>query len=162
MNQAVTSTTIASKPTYPSTNQITRITLEAISILLILLFTYASLTKLLEYDTFKLQLSKSPYITKFAGILAWALPLLEIAVSLSLSIRKYRLIGYYAALFLMVMFSAYIFSMLKFSYYIPCSCGGVLNNMDWTTHFWFNISFVILSILGILLSPRPDRIKSTT
>ncbi len=125
--------------------------IEIISSLLILLFVYAALSKLLDYPTFKLQLSKSPFITQFAGTVAWALPIGEILVALALLFKKTRLIGIYASLFLMTMFTAYIYSMLHYSYYIPCSCGGILSKMGWDNHMWFNAAFVGLSIIGILL-----------
>lgn len=123
---------------------------EIISSLLILLFVYAAVSKLLDYSTFKLQLAKSPFITDFAGIIAWGVPVTEIIIGLLLSLKKTRLIGLYLSLFLMTAFSSYIFMMLHYSYYIPCSCGGILSKMGWNTHFWFNIAFTIASIAGIL------------
>ena len=123
---------------------------EIISSLLVLLFMYAAVSKLLDYQTFKVQLSKSPFITQFASITAWALPIGEILVGLALTFKRTRLIGLYVSLFLMTMFTAYIYAMLHYSYYIPCSCGGILSEMTWTQHLWFNIGFVVLSITGIL------------
>ena len=137
-----------------------KIFLEIINMLLALLFTYAAVSKLLDYETFKTQLGNSPFISKFSAILAWALPLGEILLALSLIFSQTRLIGMYASLFLMTMFSAYIFGMLKYSYYIPCSCGGILSKMGWTTHLIFNLGFVGLSIAGILLQTREQRLKS--
>jgi hypothetical protein len=120
-----------------------------ISSLLIALFLYAALSKLRDYDTFKFQLSRSPFINRFADITAWSLPLGEIAVSATLLFHKSRLLGLYASLFLMTMFTAYIYSMMNYSYYVPCSCGGVLSHMGWHTHLYFNLAFVGLSIVGI-------------
>lgn len=128
-----------------------RIILEIINCLIILLFVYAATSKLLDYDEFKIQLGKSPFINEFAGVTAWALPIGEILVGVALTFTRTRLLGLYASLFLMTMFSAYIYAMLHYSYYIPCSCGGILSKMGWTTHLWFNIGFVLLSIIGILL-----------
>lgn len=124
---------------------------EIMSALLILLFMYAAVSKLVDYDTFRQQLGKSPFIHSFAGITAWALPLGEIILSIALIFKATRLAGLYASLFLMTMFTAYIYTMLAFSYTIPCSCGGVLSKMGWKTHLWFNSGFVLLSIAGILL-----------
>jgi uncharacterized membrane protein YphA (DoxX/SURF4 family) len=129
---------------------------EIISSLLILLFVYAAVSKLLDYETFKLQLGKSPFITQFAGITAWALPVGEILLGLALTYKPTRLVGLYASLFLMTMFTAYIYAMLHYSYYIPCSCGGILSKMDWNTHLWFNVGFVGLSIVGILLQTKKE------
>ena len=136
----------------PRSLKITKATIvEAISSLLILLFVYAAVSKLLDYETFKIQLSKSPFISPFAKMTAWALPVGEILLALALTSKRTRLIGLYASLFLMTMFTAYIYTMLRYSYYIPCSCGGILSKMGWHEHLWFNLGFVVLSIIGILL-----------
>lgn len=130
---------------------IKKISIEIICFLLILLFIYAAVSKLLDYDTFRVQLSKSPFITQFAPVIAWALPIGEILVGLALTFKRTRLLGLYASLFLMTMFTAYIYAMLHYSYYIPCSCGGILSKMGWNTHLWFNGGFVVLSIIGIFV-----------
>jgi hypothetical protein len=128
--------------------------IEIISGLLILLFVYTGLSKLLDYNSFHLQLSRSPFITAFADQVAWALPAGEILVALTLVFRKTRLLGLYASLFLMTMFTAYIYAMLNYSYDLPCSCGGIISKMTWDQHLWFNTGFVALSIAGILLQSK--------
>lgn len=135
--------------------------LDVICGLLILLFMYAAVSKLLEYGTFKLQLSQSPYITQFANEIVWALPAGEIVICALLAFKSTRMLGLYGSLFLMTMFTMYIYTMLSFSYYVPCSCGGILSKMGWTTHFWFNIGFTLLPIAGIILCAKkpPRKIK---
>jgi hypothetical protein len=128
--------------------------IEVISFLLVLLFAYAAISKVLEFQTFRLQLSKSPFISQYAGIIYWALPVVELLVAFLLAIRPLRLIGLFASLFLMTMFSSYIYLMLHYSYYLPCSCGGILSTLDWTSHFWFNLSFVGISTVGIFIENK--------
>jgi len=125
--------------------------IEIISSLLILLFVYTGVSKLLDFSNFHLQLSKSPFITAFADPVAWTIPAGELLVALALIFKRTRLLGLYASLFLMTMFTAYIYAMLHYSYDLPCSCGGIISKMSWTQHLWFNAGFVILCISGILL-----------
>src|SRR5947209_8594176 len=99
--------------------------------LLILLFSYTALSKWIAYDTFVSQLGKSPFVGNYARVLGLILPALEFIVVLGLVFKKTRLYGFYAAFFLMTLFSAYIYAMLNFSYDLPCSCGGVLAQMNW-------------------------------
>jgi hypothetical protein len=122
-----------------------------ISSLLIFLFLYAALSKLWVFSTFQFQLSRSPFINRFSGITAWTLPFGEIAVCFCLLVNRARLLGLFASLFLMVMFSAYIYMMLNYSYYTPCSCGGILSIMDWHTHLYFNLFVTIIIVVAILL-----------
>lgn len=134
-----------------------RVMIEIISSLLIVLFVYTALSKLFDYDTFRSQLGKSPFITSFASLLAWALPAAELLLGLLLALPVTRLAGLYVSLFMMTLFTAYIYSMLHFSYYIPCSCGGVISKMSWDQHLVFNVFFVVISIAGILLETKMVR-----
>ncbi len=68
-----------------------------------------------------------------------------------LIIPRLRLLALYASFSLMVMFTVYIFIVLNYSPFVPCSCGGILEKMGWTEHLFFNIGFVFLAMIGILL-----------
>lgn len=138
-----------------------KITVEIISALLVALWAYAAISKLLDYGTFKFQLGRSPYVTNIAGFIAWFLPLTELTVATLLIITKTRLLGLYSSFFLMLMFTGYIYAMLHFSYYVPCSCGGILSKMSWNQHLLFNIAFTVLALIGILLSDI-DILKGST
>src|ERR1700741_3050366 len=105
--------------------------LEIISALFILLFMYAAASKLLDWQKFRVQLGQSPLLTSFAGWMVWLVPSVEIIISLMLTTSRFRRIGLYASFSLMVMFTAYIIAITRFSDYVPCSCGGVLENMTW-------------------------------
>ncbi|MCG8321914.1 MAG: hypothetical protein MI921_20625, partial [Cytophagales bacterium] len=128
-----------------------KVALEIICFLFILLFTYAAVTKLIDYQKFTVQIGQSPLLTDFAGVLAWAVPGVELLIAGMLAITRLRMVGLYAAFSLMVMFTAYIIAILQFSDSIPCSCGGVLEAMGWTEHLIFNIGFVLLGFTGIVL-----------
>jgi uncharacterized membrane protein YphA (DoxX/SURF4 family) len=134
--------------------------LEVICILYILLFVYAAVNKFLVFDEFVIQIGQSPVLTAYAGWVAWVVPSIEILISLMLVIPRFRLLALYAAFTLMVMFTAYIFIILNFSDHIPCSCGGVLEKLGWTEHLIFNIVFVILAFIGIIIiSPQKNDVE---
>ena len=75
---------------------------------------------------------------------------------------KFRFFGLFAAYTLMAMFTAYIYIILNFSAFVPCSCGGVLENMTWNQHLVFNICFIILAGIAILLMPNNLQINHKT
>jgi hypothetical protein len=131
--------------------------IEIICSLFIILFMYAALTKLLDYEKFRVQIGQSPLLTAFAGWIAWMVPVAEILISIMLLFSRLRLIGLYAAFSLMVMFTTYIICILTLSLYIPCSCGGVLEKLGWTEHLIFNIVFIIMAAAATLLSYRKDK-----
>ncbi len=123
----------------------------------ITLFVYAAIAKLIDYYNFQFGLTESPIIAPFASILAWAVPASELIISALLVIPATRLAGLYASLVLMSLFTIYIAAMLLFGSDIPCSCGGVLEEMSWSTHIIFNCFFVALSAWGIYLQRRKRR-----
>jgi uncharacterized membrane protein YphA (DoxX/SURF4 family) len=132
--------------------------IELIASLYALLFVYASVSKVINFQEFRVQLGKSPLLTAYAGAFAVFVPLLEIAVSLLLAVPLSRRVGLYASFCLMVMFTTYIIMILHFSEYIPCSCGGILQNMTWGQHLVFNIFFIIPAVIAILLFPNQSKV----
>jgi len=116
-----------------------------VSYLCVLLFLYAAASKILDYENFQVQLAQSPLLSAFAGYVAWGVPAFEIAISLMLLSEKWRAIGLFTAFGLMVMFTAYIYIILNFSAFVPCSCGGVLEKMSWNQHLVFNVIFIVIS-----------------
>ncbi|WP_316818408.1 MauE/DoxX family redox-associated membrane protein [Pedobacter nyackensis] len=129
--------------------------IEASCALFILLMVYVASSKLIDFSTFRVELGKSPVLTLFAGYVAWFIPLVEIVIAMMLCFDKTRMSGIYAFVTLMTMFTAYIVMILNYSSYIPCSCGGALQNMNWTQHLWFNVGFVLLGCIVVLLYPEP-------
>ena len=139
-----------------------QITIEIISFFFILLFVYAAVTKLMDLEKFRIQIGQSPLLTEIAGTVAWLVPTSEIFVALLLSTSRFRLHGLMLSVILMVMFATYIFVIVNFSEHVPCSCGGVLQQLNWRDHLIFNIVFVILGILGTFLQyNNPDKKTST-
>jgi uncharacterized membrane protein YphA (DoxX/SURF4 family) len=124
------------------------------SYLFVFLFLYAAISKLLDFETFTVQLAQSPLLSAYAGFIAWAVPGIEIAIALLLVFERFRLFALYAAFTLMVMFTAYIYIILNFSDFVPCSCGGVLEKLTWTQHLIFNVFFILLAGVAVFFAGR--------
>lgn len=130
------------------------IIIEIVSLLYVLLFVYAAVSKLLDFENFQVQLGQSPLLSIYALWISWFVIGIELVIALLLMFPKSRIIGFYAALSLMTMFTIYIFLILHFSSFVPCSCGGILEKMSWNTHLIFNSIFVLLAVLSIVLSEK--------
>lgn len=133
-----------------------KIAVDIVVFLYILLLVYAALTKLLDYEEFSVQLSQSPILTNFSGHLAWGVPTIELVIAASLMFSKTRLAGLYASFSLMTAFTMYIIMASRFSDYVPCSCGGVIQNLSWSQHLVFNGSFLILIVGATLLYTKSE------
>lgn len=126
--------------------------IETVTLLLILLFVYAALNKILDFQNFQVQLGQSPLLSAFAGWLSYFVPALEFVIVILLLKVSWRYAGLFASFCLMLMFTVYIFVILHYSPFIPCSCGGVLEKMTWDQHLTFNIAFTVLSLVALLIS----------
>jgi len=134
--------------------------IEIISSLLILLFVYAALSKLFEYSGFKVQLRNSEWLKPFAGIIAWLVPAIELAISLMLTVKVTRILGLYASLILLLVFTLYIAGMLLSGMRLPCSCGGIIQQLSWKQHLLFNLFFLLLSLIGIVFERKQKLITN--
>ena len=125
--------------------------IEFVCIAHVILFVYAAVSKIIEFESFEVQLGKSPLLSAFAFWIARFVPATELLIAALLLLPRLKKTGLYMALNLMVMFSVYIFIILHYSSFIPCSCGGVLEKMSWNTHLVFNIIFILLALIAILV-----------
>jgi hypothetical protein len=123
---------------------------EIICLLYVLLFVYAAVSKLLDFENFQVQLGQSPLLSVFAWWVSRLIPAIELGIVVLLAVPKWRNFGLFASLGLMAMFTSYIFIVLHFSSFVPCSCGGILEKMSWNTHLVFNVVFVLLAILALV------------
>lgn len=122
--------------------------------LLIFLFTYTGVSKLIDHDTFYSSILQSPIIRTKAIIISWLVPMLELLIVGMLLSGKYRSAGLRLSLFLMTIFTLYISYMILFVEYLPCSCGGVIKELSWTNHILFNCFFIILIVIVILFNTQ--------
>jgi hypothetical protein len=40
---------------------------------------------------------------------------------------------------------------------MPCSCGGILGHLSWVPHLFFNLFFLIVTIIGIGITNKERR-----
>ena len=125
--------------------------LEIICLLYILLFVYAGVSKLLDFENFQIQIGQSPLLSAFAGPVSYGVPISELVLAFLLLLPRYKKNALYGSFLLMVMFTTYIIIIINFSSFVPCSCGGILEQMSWDEHLLFNLVFVLFAIIGLSL-----------
>ena len=125
---------------------------QIISILFIILFTYAAISKLLDYENFTLLLAQSPFLGAHANLLGWSIPASELIIAVLFFFPKLSLEALWSSLMLMILFTTYIIIVLNFSESMPCSCGGIISSLSWKQHLYFNLGFILLAVIGVLLS----------
>lgn len=122
--------------------------------LLIFLFTYTGMSKLIDHDTFKASILQSPVIRNQEAIISWLIPISELLIATMLLSSKYRHAGLLLSLLLMMLFTAYIAYMLLFIPNLPCSCGGILKELSWSNHLLLNGSVIVLILISLFSNLR--------
>ena len=134
----------------------TRIT-TFISIFFILLFCYAAISKIMDFEKFQIQMTESPLLSAFDGFLPYVLIISEFIIAGLLCYRITQNAGLLASFILMLFFTGYIAHMLLTSENLPCSCGGILEKMSWTQHLYFNIGCAVLAAIAFVLNRKYSR-----
>jgi len=132
-----------------------------VSYFFMLLFFYAAISKMMDFEMFQIQLAQSPMFGRYSNTVSYLTIATELVIVLMLLVKRSRLTGLYASLGVMTAFTVYIYALLNYSDTIPCSCGGVLENMDWHTHLFFNLICVVLAITGIYSASAINKTKFT-
>lgn len=122
-----------------------------INIILASLFAYTAYEKIMDHERFMNGIAKVEIIGEFAFFISWIVPIFELLVSLLLLIPKTVRIGLWSFLGMMLIFSVYILIALIWASKLPCHCGGVIETLTWTEHLWFNMGFILLSLIAIRL-----------
>jgi len=128
---------------------------EVIVGLVIVLFVYTAVSKLANFDLFRRQMLLQVFPLWLSAILVWVVPFAELIAAIMLLFSNTMLKGLYLSGLLMTVFTGYIALVLLHVFEkVPCSCGGILQNMGWATHLVFNAAFLILIIVAIILKER--------
>lgn len=144
-----------------------KVVIEIIAALLVLLFLYASISKLLGFSVFVDEMNNQPFPNWMTPYLVVLIPGTEILTALALLFDRSRMVGFYASLILLGLFTLYAALVLFNVFaYVPCTCGGMIKKLSWGQHLLFTASFLVLSIAAIALSKKritavPERVART-
>lgn len=130
---------------------------DIVSYFFVLLFCYAAISKMLDFENFQLQIGQSPLLSAFAEFISYTVITVELVIALLLLVTNLRRVGLYASTALMSAFTIYIFLILNYSDFIPCSCGGILEKLGWAEHLIFNIVCVILGVVAIFMNGKENK-----
>lgn len=120
--------------------------------LLLLLWVPVSIDKMVDFASFKDGILNQPFSDSLGHILIYTLPAFELLTVFALVSKKFRRVGLILSTLLMAGFTGYVAVALLGAWEkLPCGCGSVIKEMNWTQHFFFNLLFLVLSILGFYL-----------
>ncbi|WP_143822157.1 MauE/DoxX family redox-associated membrane protein [Mucilaginibacter pedocola] len=128
--------------------------------LLILLYAYAAISKLAEFDEFRGEMLNQNFPREATEALVYLVPASELLAIALLLFPRSESYGLWLSLALLMLFSGYIaLVLLGFWDRVPCSCGGILRRMGWGTHLAFNLSFVCLNLIAIVQKGKAENLR---
>ncbi|WP_316820676.1 MauE/DoxX family redox-associated membrane protein [Pedobacter gandavensis] len=146
-------TSIKGQSRFQISDKARELSIEIICYLFIALFIYTATDKIFDFKSFHRFLGRLDFLHTIGPILAYLIPVAEIAVSILLLIPKTKRLGLYLSLAIMILFTSYlVFMKLTLdAEHLPCHCGGAITRLSWTQHIWFNLGFILLAGIGIKL-----------
>lgn len=120
------------------------------------LFLYSAVDKLRNYETFRVQVGKSPILTGYEDFIAWSIPAIELLIALIMVPLWLRHIGLYAFFTLMLLFTGYIILLLRDGSVIPCGCNALTEDLSLEAHIVMNLVFCALAMIGVFISAKPN------
>lgn len=124
--------------------------IEIMTSLFVLLYLYTAIMKLRDIPLFIGSMSHVPLIRGYANLLSGLIPALEIAVSVFLIVPGTRFYGLVMATILIAAFTFYVSYILISPEKLPCSCGGVIEQLGWVGHLFLNGSLLLGGALSII------------
>jgi len=126
--------------------------------LLILVFVYAAVAKLMDFGVFGAGLHAQPFPPVVAVALRYLLPASELAATLMLLDPRTRWLGLQVSLVMLALFTGYVgLVLLHFWSAEPCICGGLMTGLSWGAHLALNLFLLCLNLIAIYVELKERR-----
>ena len=120
------------------------------STVLILLWTYTGLDKLIRFEGSRKAFLNQPMPNELEEILAFAVPGIELLLALLLLFSVTRWWGYLGSVLLLSVFTTYVGLIWVGAFpRVPCNCAGILESLGWAEHFVLNMVCIGLGVWGM-------------
>uniref|UniRef100_UPI0040481DD9 MauE/DoxX family redox-associated membrane protein n=1 Tax=Roseivirga sp. TaxID=1964215 RepID=UPI0040481DD9 len=124
-------------------------------VFLILVFSYSGFFKVMNFESFQLNLLKTGFFNNFSiKIIPFFIPILEFSICLLLIFKTKT--GVFLTIFTLLGFTVYIILLNLTGNYSECGCGGLINNLSFPAHLGFNLFLTILSFIYFILNRNKD------
>lgn len=124
---------------------------ETIIFLLLLMWAYTFVSKLIDFDTFERQINGAYLLSALGSALPYVLQILHLSIVVLLIKKSWRKIGLITSLFILLIYTAYLVYILKFAPTIPCSCISLFRGWNWDDQLWINLAVITLNIIGLIM-----------
>lgn len=130
-----------------------RVTKTIIQFILILVFAYSGCDKIIHWEQSKLAFQNQTFPDELALALAYVVPILELVLAILIAFPKTLWWGYLGSMLLLTVFTTYVGLIWVGAFpRVPCNCAGILESLDWNSHFFINLFLIFLTMIGLAIS----------
>lgn len=116
------------------------------------IYFYSDVNKLVQFDQFVINFGRSPFApANFLSEIGAIVIGIELGLSILLFIKKARKLALFSLAILSLIFTIYILLMIAYSPTLPCSCGGIVNFLNWNEHLGLTLYLTISSFYASLI-----------
>lgn len=123
---------------------------QVVAATLIFVFAYTAFSKLADLSGFQRNLMTSPILKEYFRFFAMAIPAVELLLTLLLMVPSLRWWGLAGSFVLLLLFTGYIAGMMLWAPELPCSCGGIVQQLSWWQHLGVNLMLAGLTFWALL------------
>jgi len=120
------------------------------SLVLILLFIYTGLDKLIRWEASKNAFHNQTFPAELAEVLVYAVPISELLIALLLLLSVSRWWGFLSSILLLTIFTTYVGLIWVGAFpRVPCNCAGIIDQLGWGAHFALNLILIGFAVVGL-------------
>jgi uncharacterized membrane protein YphA (DoxX/SURF4 family) len=123
--------------------------------ILVFVWAYSGIEKLLNFQKSRNAFHNQTFPSDLAEVLSYAVPFMEILLSLLLVFLLTRWWGLMGSLILLTVFNTYV-GLIWWGAFprVPCNCAGFIEEMGWSGHFWFNSLLIAMTVFLIRIQVK--------
>lgn len=144
--------------TYRSLLRGKQLWLTAITMALLALWIVALVDQLFAFAAFQNGMMRHSLPVWLGRVSAWVIPIAEAATILLLVSRTTARYGLWLSSLLLSVFTVYIgLGVMTPWVEFACFCSKFITSLSWWGHFWFNFTFLAVSLAGLVLHRNLQR-----
>lgn len=129
----------------------------AVSIFFVILFCYASISKILDFRNFQSQLEQSPALAGYEIVVAYGIISLQMIAVILLCFRTSRFLGLWITFGILSVLAGYVAFILIYSKNLPCTCIGLFEKINWKGNLILNIGLITIALAGIFIAKKRNQ-----
>lgn len=122
----------------------------------VLLFTYAAVSKILDFENFQVQLGQSPLLNEHPEVMAYCIIIALLITVLLLCFGKAKKAGLYSTLIFASLSMLYIGIVLINKYNLPCTCIAFFEKLSWKSNLWFCAGIDLVAFISLCITKNSE------